>query len=176
MLQCVAVCCSVVQAPDRETRIHLQFKIEEEVIDIWTRVCCRALQYIAMCCSVLQYHAVCCSDLIDTTPICCSRSKRSSSMYEQECVAVCCSVLQCVAVCCSDLIDTTSIRCSRSKRKSSMYEQECVAVCCSVLQRVAACCGAVCCSVLQCVAVCCRNLIETHVHLLFKIEEEVMDV
>jgi len=60
LLQCVAVCCSVLQCV-------LQYGVyaaHEEELDM----CCSVLQCVVVCCSVLQ------------------------------CVAVCCSVLQCVAV------------------------------------------------------------------------------
>ena len=71
VLQCVSVCCSVLQCGDRG-RTHF-----------CVAVCCSVLQCVAVCCSVLQcvlhYVAVCCS-------MCCSTL---------QCVAVCCSVLQC---------------------------------------------------------------------------------
>jgi len=70
VLQCVAVCCSVLLS--RYNKRHCA-------------CACLALRHIryaccVVCCSVLQCVAVCCSVL--------------------QCVAVCCSVLQCVAVCC----------------------------------------------------------------------------
>jgi len=68
------------------------------------KLCCSALQCVAVRCSVLQCVAVCCSAL--------------------QCVAVCCSVLQCVAVCCS-VLQCVAVRCS---------VLQCVAVCCSALQ------------------------------------------
>jgi len=81
MLQCVAVCCSVVQRG---------------------AVCCRALQCVdqllpaaggaraddAVCCSVLQRGAACCNVLLVAV-----------RCHGLQCVAVCCHVLQCVAVC-----------------------------------------------------------------------------
>jgi len=83
LLQCVAVCCSVLQC-----------------VAVWFEV-------DLMCCSsVLQCVAVCCS-------VVCGRSNSSPSFLNQsdlcivksvlQCVAVCCSVLQCVAVCYSVL-------------------------------------------------------------------------
>ena len=52
VLQCVAVCCSVLQSPK-----SLLFQIR---IRKWG-VCCSVLQCVAVCCSVLQCVAVCCS-------------------------------------------------------------------------------------------------------------------
>jgi len=74
MLQCVAVCCSVLIVPPAPLVIH----------SVITRLDCSELQSVAVCCSVLQCVAVCYNML--------------------QCVAVCCSVLQCVAVCCSVLM------------------------------------------------------------------------
>jgi len=61
------------------------------------RLCCSALQCVAVCCSVLtmlQCVAVCCSVFCSVSQ--CLPEYNSTS---QVCVAVCCSVLQCVAVC-----------------------------------------------------------------------------
>jgi len=72
VLQCVVLCCSVLQI-----------------------VCCSVLQCVAACCGVLQCVAVCCSVLqcvavycivLQCVAVCC-----------RSCVAVCCRVLQCVA-------------------------------------------------------------------------------
>ena len=70
VLRCVAVCCSVLQC---------------------AAVCRSVLQRAAVCCSVLQCAAVCCS-VLQCMTVCCSVLQRA---------AVCCSVLQCAAVCCS---------------------------------------------------------------------------
>ena len=129
VLQCVAVCCSVLQCVTR-------------------CLSCSVLLCVAMYCSVLQCVAVCWSvwltvqevltsdkhtDLLPLQPIALFdphyRWHQCYSMLQS--VAVCCSALQCVAVCCSVL--------------------QCVAVYCNVLQ-----CSAwetTCCCVLQCVAV-----------------------
>jgi len=50
VLQCVAVCCSVLQ------------RVAVRCSNGYT-VCCSVLQCVAVCCSVLQYVAVCCSVL-----------------------------------------------------------------------------------------------------------------
>jgi len=123
-LQCVAVCCSVLQTAikrfpevwEKTIAIHLDWRC----ITMELRYS-SVLQRVAACCSVLQCIAVCCSVL--------------------PCVAVCCSVLQCVAVYCS------------ARQCECCSVLQCVAMCCSVLQRVAACCSVVqcikvCCSVL----------------------------
>jgi len=78
-LQCVEVCCSVLQHAavccNQTVLIHANHELT---------TCVAVLQCIAVCYSVfsvLQCGAACCSVV--------------------QCVAVCCSVLQCVAVCCS---------------------------------------------------------------------------
>ena len=71
MLQCVAVCCSVLHGlAFHETGLALAVRCSELQR---VAVCCSELQCVAVCCSVLQRVAVCCSVL--------------------QCVAVCCSVL-----------------------------------------------------------------------------------
>jgi len=82
VLQCVVVCCSVLQCV---AVCYIQC----------VAVCCsaryasdwRACHCVAVCCSVL--HSVCCS-VLQCVAVWCS---------VLQCVAVCCSVLQCVAVC-----------------------------------------------------------------------------
>ena len=76
VLQCVAVCCSVLQCvamSDKDQGVGRQ-------VCNHSLFCCPAPgMRVAVCCSVLQCVAVCCGVL--------------------QCVAVCCRVLQCVAVC-----------------------------------------------------------------------------
>jgi len=88
MMQCVAVCGSVLQ---------------------YIAVCCSLVQCVAVCGSVLQYVAVCCS-LVQCVAVCCIVLQcvavfcsvlQYGSMLQ--CLAVCCSVLQCVSVFCSAL-------------------------------------------------------------------------
>jgi len=75
-LQCVVVCCSVMQ-------FYIPLQLAEVPRSNASLSPVSVLQCVAMCCSVLQCVAMCCSVL--------------------QCIAVCCSVLQCVAVCCSVL-------------------------------------------------------------------------
>jgi len=75
VLQCIAVCCSVLQV----CCSVLQYVVVScSVIAVCCSVCCSVLQCVAVCCSVLQRVAACCSVL--------------------QYVAVCCSVVQSVAV------------------------------------------------------------------------------
>ena len=101
-MQCVAVCCSVLQCAAVNSLQHSAIHC--------IAVICSDLQCVAvcrthlsqLCCSVLQCVAVCCSKFTATNcnTLCCS---------DLQCVAVCrthlaqlsCSVMQCVAVCCS---------------------------------------------------------------------------
>jgi len=130
-LQCVAVCCSVLQCVavfDVCCSVILETVLAQtrRVADASEKmqrvaVCCSVLQCVAVCCSVLQSVAVSYSRL-------CSRELVASPMRVGGC-----SLLQYVTLCCNAL--------------------QCVAICCSVLQ-----CGAVRRSVLPCVAVCCNVL------------------
>ena len=81
LLQCVAVCCSVLHSVEtREHKAHTSI-LEDKSDSAMNAVCCSVLQCVAACCSVLQFVAVCCSVL--------------------QCVAVCVSLLQCITVRCS---------------------------------------------------------------------------
>jgi len=104
MLQCVEVCCSVLQCCNR-TAFSDRPPILISVVGVNPK---NILQCVAVCCSVLQCVAVCCSVLQ-----CCNRTAFSdrppivisivglNPKNMLQCVAVCCSVLKCVAVCCS---------------------------------------------------------------------------
>ena len=151
LLQCVAVCCIVLQYVAGVFQVCCSVTYQSASVlgskmshynTLQThlqRTCntpsthCNILQSVLgfsaggvdVCCNVLQCVVICCSVL--------------------QCVAVWCRVVQCVAVCCS-MLQCVSVYCS---------VLQCVVVCCSELQ--------VCCSVLQCVAgvlqyvaVCCR--------------------
>jgi len=98
VLQCVAVCCSVLQWSECflvlpiwaiASYVSGRFHVSESFLCV--AVCCSVLQRVGACCSVLQRAATCCS-VLQCVVVCCS---------VLQCVAVCCSVLQCVAVCCS---------------------------------------------------------------------------
>jgi len=77
MVQCVTVCCSVLQ-----------------YVAVFIDGFCEALQCVAVCCSVfLVYHSVW-QCVFQCVAVCCSVTGF---------LAVCCNVLQCVAACCSVL-------------------------------------------------------------------------
>ena len=80
VLQCVAVCCSVLPATTTKTRSVAVF--------------CSVLQCVAVHCSVLQ--------CVLTAPFFGATPKLEYCSVLQD-VAVCCSVLQCIAVYCSVL-------------------------------------------------------------------------
>jgi len=111
-LQHVAVCCSVLQR-DAMRRSVLQCGYREEGKNFWQFVSFHAC--VAVCCSMLQCVAVC----------------RSVLQY----VAVWCNVLQCVAMCCSVVTVKRRITFCNVYRPISTLHR--VAVCYSVLQRVA---------------------------------------
>jgi len=124
-LQCVAVCCSVLQC----------------VLQC-VAVCA------AVCCSVLRRVAVCRGHITEGS---CHSPCILVLQYVLQCVAMCCSVLQCVAVCCSHItegirhspstqlhpFDAYIAPCTQKKAKSKHkrnQHQKPHAVCCSVLQ------------------------------------------
>jgi len=114
-IQCVAVCCSVLQRAVVCCNVLLWCSNASVRIQ-HCATCCSVLQCVAVCCSVLQCVAVCCSEL-QLVVVCCNAlqccrahqykwfvAELLPSDFELlQCVAVCCSVLQCVAVCCSML-------------------------------------------------------------------------
>ena len=103
VLQCVAVCCSVLQfVATRATRRRLTCPS----LSCWlVCVCCSVLQCVAVWCSVVQHCAVCCN------PVWCSVLQVFCSYSYPEALDMCLSILlagmcvlqQCVAVCCSVL-------------------------------------------------------------------------
>ena len=133
VLQCVAVCCSVLQSDEYAVHHHVQL--------LGQRLC------VAVCCSVSQFVAVCCSQLNMLFIIMFSFM---TNVCVLQCVAVCCSVLQSVEYAVHHHVQLHSQR---------VY----VAVCCSVLQQVLQSAempsftfmANVC--VLQCVAKCCSQ-------------------
>ena len=134
VLQCVAVCCSVLKC----VAVNSYNTASTSTFTIY-QVCCSVLQCVAVCCSALQSVAACCSVL--------------------QCVTECCSVLQCVAVCCSVLQCVYPT----PRQPSPSPHPRCSAVRCRVLQFVALCRTlsysalqfvAVHCTVLQLVALC----------------------
>ena len=136
VLQCVAVCCSVLW---QRNIVHYV-----AISTIWSLSCRHflvvncVLQRVTACCIVLHCVAVCCSVL--------------------QRVAACCSVLYHVALCCSVYRVYLVVDCAMGRSSSDLLlserayniTQEEAAVCCSVLLRDTAYC-----SVLQCVAICC---------------------
>ena len=121
VLQCVAVCGSVLQSE------HLDLLQCSRANRVKWQGTCKTLQHTATHCNTLQQHI-----------------RSTSIQSDKPCeVAQCCSVLQCIAVCCS-VLQCVAVRALRST--STQPSEPCEAAqCCSVLQ-----CVAVCCSVLQC--------------------------
>jgi len=111
LLQCAAVCCSVLQcvamcAVDWTRIAFISNQTLLEISPCPTFNCIRGSfsGLVAACCSVLQCVAVCCSVL---QCVCCVLQCVAPFWVPFEvpfndllqCVALCCSVLQCVAVC-----------------------------------------------------------------------------
>jgi len=63
VLQCVAVCCSVLQCVAVYQERSCTLVLQARIIAIYVAVCCSVLQCVAVCCSVLQCVAVCSSVL-----------------------------------------------------------------------------------------------------------------
>jgi len=101
-VQCVAVCCIVLQCIVGSSRWILDFSTAVRCF----AVCCSAMQCVAEYCGICSLKSSWIWDL--RTAVHCVAMFCSVL----QCVAVCCSVLQCFAVCCSVF--------------------QCVAVCCSV--------------------------------------------
>ena len=112
MLQCIMVCCSVLQCAAAHSSV-LQHRQRQVV---------RAARGAVEC--VLQRVAACCT--------CCCLS---SVLQYSHCDAVCCNVLQRVAVYCR--LNSCSI-CNTKLHIVNCVLQR-VAACCSALRRVAAC-------------------------------------
>jgi len=118
VLQCVAVCCSVLQC------------------DAVRCMCHSKLQCVAVCCSMLQWVAVCYSVLLQYVAMSYVRCVLLQSnagciaIHMLQCVTVCYSVLQCVTVCCS-VLQCVAVCCS---------VLQCIAVYSNLLQCVAVCC------------------------------------
>jgi len=94
VLQCVAVCCSVLQC------VASVFRESSSVLQC-IAVRCSALQCVAVCCSVLQCVARVFRESNSVLQCVAVRCKCLSRI--KQCVAVRCSVLQCVAVRCKCL-------------------------------------------------------------------------
>ena len=116
MLQCIAVCCIVLQCV---LLVRSKWSSERISENFYIQYCLCAhnsvLQCVAVCCSVLQCVAVCCI-VLQCVAVCCFvfywyvvngvangllRISGYDIVYKH--TTVCCSVLQCVAVCCSVL-------------------------------------------------------------------------
>ena len=96
MLQCVAVCCSVLQY----VIVFLPFFAVRGLVSSAKgfTLCCSVLQCGAACCSVLQCVAVCCGVLwLLLFPT------FAGFAWLDLFGGRCCSLLQCVVVCCSVL-------------------------------------------------------------------------
>jgi len=129
VLQCVAVCCSMLQC------VAVRSVVAE---------CCSVLQCVAVCCSVLQCPLRQDVAKNDSTCVCCVTA--CCSMLQ--CVAVCsidaecCSVLQCVAVYCSVLQWPSRQASPRMTLFSPIVAYRSVFQFISFLQSVAECCSA----------------------------------
>ena len=126
VLQCVAVRCSVLQCGAVwccERGLSLQVHVCKSK---YVAVCCSVLQRVAVCCSVLQCVAVCCSVLqSDARVSLCEHMCARVSVLQ--CVAVCCSVLQCVAhVCQRESAREQDCEFMRSKKKKLFFSSACM--------------------------------------------------
>jgi len=167
VLQCGAVCCSVVRCvAERSVFWH-----EESGVacpELWYTLCvavyCSVLECVAAHC-VASVRQVCCKCVANVLQMCC---KCVASVLQMCCKCVA-SVLQCVAsvlqVCCSVLqvcCKCVAV-CSALWHKESGVSFLLYCTCC-VLQCTAV-CVALCCSMLQCVAVC-YNVLQVYCNLL----------
>jgi len=94
-LQCLAVCCSVLQCVTGNGGQFL-WTLEEACCS-----CCSVLQCLAVCSSVSQSAALCCS-VLHCAAACCSVLQSAAVCCRVlQHAAGCCSVLRGIAVCCS---------------------------------------------------------------------------
>ena len=102
VLQCVAVCCSVLLYHAVYSQRHSDIETPTQVHMYVPYVYTCALQ----CAGRQHIAAMCCSVLTKTQPHRDTETCIHVFASVLQCVAVCCSVLQCVAVCCSVLTKT----------------------------------------------------------------------
>ena len=135
MLQCVTVCCSVLQCVANHMLQITGAKFVGPDISIEGSMLLYLLQCVTVCCSVLKCVAI--HDVVVLVAAGCSELQCVTNHVHKihgprhfnkgrdkvALVAVCCGMLQCVAVCCSVL--------------------RCVAVLCSFTQYRAVCCSVV---------------------------------
>jgi len=131
VLQCVAVCCSVLQSVLVRVCVLASFCNAFPALCVAVR--CSSLQSVAVCCRVFLV-CVCARLLLQRvfSVVCCS---------SLPCVAVCCSVLQCVAECFSVCVCSPpfATRLQRGVLQCVAVRGrvlQCVAECFSVLQYV----------------------------------------
>jgi len=130
VLQCVAVCCSVLQCVAAEAKSSQQ-SIKLCSTCVCVAVCCNVLQWIAVRCSALQCVAVCCSVLQLRQRHKHIPQNSAAPVYVLQCIAMRVAVY--VAVCCSVLQFVAAAVTSCHKTLQSLY------MCCSMLQRVLQC-------------------------------------
>ena len=172
MLQCVSVCCSVLQCGTTYSRITTQsvHQQQQQHAHLQFR---DTLQHTATHCNTLQHTGTHCNTQPQYAQPQYQDPNAQVRLCVSQCVAVRCSVWQCVAVCCSVFHCVAAVlrfhclgRCvcvllyGHVRLGMGVGGAECVlqgaavcrsgAVLCSVVQ-----CGAVWCSVVQCGAVWC---------------------
>jgi len=173
-LQCVAVCCSVLQWIAKKRKNYCPRGPRESLWSVLqcNAVCCSGvLQCVAVCCSVLQCVAVvCCSGVLQCVAASCTHSKTKTylcrhgpreKLWAESTVGLdrlyssaAASRAPVFFFCERFFVLNVWFRCLKLSflfwtNQPQLLGPLCVAVCCSVLQ-----CVAMCCSALQCVAVC----------------------
>ena len=148
VLQCVAVCCSVLQCGQHVTsQIRIRINVYTSIPFVLKEPCCNILQYVAVCCSMLQYVAVCCSIWLCgqyvTLQVWIYITIHTSIPFILK--ESCCSMFQYVPVCCS-VVNASHHKYEftwMNTRLSHLSWRNRLAVYCSVLQYFAACCSVV---------------------------------
>jgi len=146
VLQCVTVCCSVLQCVAGQSTYRVSGCATSTCTLQCGVVCCSVLHCVAVCCSVLQGKVLTTCLGVSATPTCMLQCVAVCySVAVRTSVAVRCSVLQCVAVCYRVLTPTPSTAHSpptatTAEGLANLTDDvalQCVAVRCSVLQCVA---------------------------------------
>jgi len=109
VLQCVAVCCSVLQCvADPCVYTYRRAFGQRATRGMANVACCSVLQCVAVCCSAMQIYVYKGTEEPKGRPMVLQMQQAEHPHTAEapvvlQYVAVCCSALQCVAVCCSTL-------------------------------------------------------------------------
>jgi len=97
LLQCVAVCCSVLQHTAGSCLVVARI-LQWLVLLQCDAVCCSVWQCAAVCCCVLQCVAVCCN-VLQSVAVCCCAARTCRMAFQTNALVMRVCVCACVNVC-----------------------------------------------------------------------------